>query len=314
MMQIGPTLCSAAARMYSGLVNWVARGQQSCLYPQLKAENHIVKRNRMSAVMRFLLGLSMGGMLFATELSARTVEEANAAIRDGNQELGLSILHELAYAGDLDAMYYLGREAFWRIAIRDIPERTSCREMIDFTSRAANRSHPPSMRELGFMYDPKAFYCSTELSPLRNLRTAVAWIQRAALAGDIEAQIDLGKRYEEGNGVLQDDAQAEHWFSVAARRPVSEQRHLNGTIIQRGSPKAQTYLADLYWLRGDYVRAHAWFNISATNGYVFENTRSRFDSADMQRDHLRSRMTQQQIDRAQALARRCLGSQYRYCD
>jgi len=305
MMPIGPSLCSAAARMYSGLVSCVARGQQSCLYPQLKAENHIVNRNRMSAVMRFLLGLSMGGMLFATELSARTVEEANTAIRDGNQELGLSILHELANAGDLDAMYRLGQLAHDRLGNPRIPESQSCREMIDYTSRAANRSHPGAMRDFGRMHNPSylSLFCRTELTPLADQRNAATWIQRAAQAGDTVAQIELGQRYEEGNGVLQDGAQAGRWFGIAARRSVPFE-----------SARAQAYLAQWYRTRGDYVRAHAWFNISATNGQTVENT-SGFGNSDRERDYTAFHfMNQQQIERAQSLARRCMESQYRNCD
>jgi len=305
MIQIGSTLSRAAARMYFGLVTWLPRGQQSCLYPHLKAENHIVKRNRMSAIMRLLLGLSMGGMLLSTELSARTVEEANAAIRDGNQELGLSILHELANAGDLDAMYRLGQLAHNRLGNPRIPESQSCREMIDYTSRAANRSHPSAMRDYGRMHDPRylSLFCRTELAPLANQRDAATWIQRAAQAGDIVAQIDLGQRYEEGNGVLQDGAQAGRWFSIAARRSVPFQ-----------SAKAQAYLAQWYRTRGDYVRAHAWFNISANNGQTVENT-SGFGTSDRDRDYTAFHfMNKQQIEMAQSLARRCMESQYRNCD
>jgi TPR repeat protein len=269
----------------------------------------------MSAVMRLLLGLSMGAMLLSTELSARTVEEANAAIRDGNQELGLSILRELANAGDLDAMYHLSQALISPISVAQIAHllrnppplsaRQLCQEMINSLSLAAQRAHPPSMREFGFMHDPRNYIslCENELTPLRNQRTAAAWIQRAAQAGDIEAQIALGHRYEEGNGVLQDGAQAGRWFGIAARRSVPFQ-----------SAKAQAYLAQWYRTRGDYVRAHAWFNISATNGQTVENT-SGFGTSDRDRDYTAFHfMNQQQIERAQSLARGCMESQYRNCD
>ena len=316
MMPIGPTLCSAAARMRSGLVNWVARGQQSCVYPQLKAENHIVKRNRMSAVMRLLLGLSMGGMLFATELSARTVEEANAAIRGGNQELGLSILRELANAGDLDAMYNLGELAMWTLAPSGTPERgRSCQEMLDNISRAANRLHSASMRMLGFIYDPRETFCSTEFASLKNQRTATAWIERAARAGDIEAQIELGSRYDSGIGILKNYSEARRWYTIAAQRANNDQSNLRTeySIIMRGSPKAQAFLAGWYLDREDRMRAYAWYNISAANGRVAANTGGYGDS-DIQRDWIARLMTREQIEMAQSLARRCMESQYRNCD
>ncbi|MEE8272391.1 MAG: caspase family protein, partial [Alphaproteobacteria bacterium] len=65
---------------------------------------------------------------------------------------------------------------------------------------------------------------------------------------DREAQVDLAFRFETGDGVGQDDAEAARWYRVAA---------------QRGSPVAQDSLGDMYALgRGvavDHAEARRWW-------------------------------------------------------
>jgi TPR repeat protein len=55
----------------------------------------------------------------------------------------------------------------------------------------------------------------------------------------------------------------------------------------------------------DYVRAHMWFNIAATAGDK--------DSV-KNRDIAASKMTPQQIEQAQRMARECMASNFKKCD
>jgi TPR repeat protein len=55
----------------------------------------------------------------------------------------------------------------------------------------------------------------------------------------------------------------------------------------------------------DYVRAHMWFNIVAVWGDS-ESTKNRETTA--------SRMTAQQLEQAQRMARECMNSNFKKCD
>jgi TPR repeat protein len=44
------------------------------------------------------------------------------------------------------------------------------------------------------------------------------WLERAAVGGLREAQYALGLRYDQGDGVAADDAQAVTWYRAAARQ------------------------------------------------------------------------------------------------
>ncbi len=74
--------------------------------------------------------------------------------------------------------------------------------------------------------------------------------------GDAYAQFELGKLYQEGDGVPQDDAQAEKWLTKSA---------------EQNDVDAQFYLGLVYRLRGvNHVAkyniiAYMWFDIAAAN-------------------------------------------------
>ena len=80
----------------------------------------------------------------------------------------------------------------------------------------------------------------------------VAQIGKSALAGDANAQFQLGQLYIHGNmeaGVEPDGEQAEHWLQKAA-----EQKHHS----------AQYALGRFYQSAGDDVGAYAWLSIAAS--------------------------------------------------
>jgi hypothetical protein len=54
----------------------------------------------------------------------------------------------------------------------------------------------------------------------------------------------------------------------------------------------------------DYAMAHMWFNIGATNGDELGGTN---------RDIIAEEMTSEDISKAQAMARKCMESNYKEC-
>ena len=104
----------------------------------------------------------------------------------------------------------------------------------------------------------------------------------------------LGVRYNTGEGVPKDDAEAVRWYRLAAGQ---------------GHAKAQGALGAMYTLgRGvlkDSVLAHMWWNIAGANGN---------EAARELRDNLEDDMTRAEISRATELARTCMASDYQDCE
>jgi TPR repeat protein len=123
--------------------------------------------------------------------------------------------------------------------------------------------------------------------------TALQEWRPLAEQGSAQAQRNLGFMYSNGEGVLQDYAEAVKLYRLAA---------------EQGNTVAQLGLGDMYDLgRGvlqDDVLAHMWFNIVGANGDP---------RGSENRGIIEKRMTREQIAEAQALARRCMASNYQDC-
>jgi hypothetical protein len=88
--------------------------------------------------------------------------------------------------------------------------------------------------------------------------------------------------------------------------PCSSRRSCYAT--EQGYAIAQSNLGAMYYsgygVLQDPVLAHMWFNISGSIG---------FDLGSENRGIIEKRMTREQIAEAQALARRCMSSDYQDC-
>ncbi|NBQ76580.1 MAG: sel1 repeat family protein [Acetobacteraceae bacterium] len=128
----------------------------------------------------------------------------------------------------------------------------------------------------------------------KDYSTALAKFRSAALQGSATAQYNIGFMYSNGLGVAQDYKEAVRWWRMAALQ---------------GFDHAQRDLGAMYWngqgIAQDYVIAHMWFNIAATDGdkMSVEN-----------RDIAARKMTPQQIEQAQRMARECMASNFKKCD
>ncbi|TKB67949.1 MAG: sel1 repeat family protein [Nitrospira sp.] len=116
--------------------------------------------------------------------------------------------------------------------------------------------------------------------------------------GVASAQFYLGLMHEKGRGVRQDNLTALTWFrKAAAQGYAGPQSHL-GLMYERGRG-----------VRKDVVRALMWYHIADTLLHGDEGK-----AAVKRRDYLSSRMTAEQIEQAQEMARRCQQSQFKQCD
>jgi len=110
---------------------------------------------------------------------------------------------------------------------------------------------------------------------------ALKWFRKAAEAGNVDAEFELGTRYEAGEGVEQNYVEAAYWY----RRASEHVPNLGG------AGQARFHLGLLYMngegVPPDFVSAYMWFTLSGNDHYL--TTVQRF-------------MTSSQVSRAQQLA------------
>ena len=101
--------------------------------------------------------------------------------------------------------------------------------------------------------------------------------------GNVTAQYNLGHMHEKGKGVPQDYKEAVRLYRLSAEQGDADAQLKLGVSygMGRGVPK-------------DYALAHMWWNLSGSNGNK---------DAVYNRDIIEKRMTKQQIEKAQEMAR-----------
>ncbi|MHB1213960.1 MAG: tetratricopeptide repeat protein [Thiobacillus sp.] len=165
-----------------------------------------------------------------------------------------------------------------------------------------------------------AWFAFDQTTPLPPTREPASLPHARAAQGDAEAQLQLGLRYAEGDGVIQSDKEATKWFALAAKQELAEAQYHYGLALlqgrgvvqdykaafnwiekpaQRGYAKAQYTLGELYRFGTgtavDKARAYLWFNLAAAQG---------MDAAAKARDSLVWQLKPEQIVAMQAEARR----------
>jgi TPR repeat protein len=96
-----------------------------------------------------------------------------------------------------------------------------------------------------------------------------------------------------GEGILQDYKEAAKYYHLAA---------------DQGHAAAQFYLGGLYFegegVPQNYAQAHMWLNIASVNGA---------DDGQKWRDETAKKMSQDDVSKAQDMARVCMASGYQDC-
>ena len=151
----------------------------------------------------------------------------------------------------------------------------------------AVQGHANAQFNLGFMYD-------NGNGVLQDYAEAVVLYRKAAEQGLARAQSNLGVMYANGNGVVQDYAEAAVWYRLAAEQGYAKAQSNLGFMYDNGNGVLQ-----------DAVLAHMWYNIGGANGN---------ELGSKNRGLIEKLMTREQIAEAQALARRCMASDYQDCD
>ena len=160
------------------------------------------------------------------------------------------------------------------------------------------------------------------------------WYRLAAAQGNASAQYSLGMAYEKGQGVPQDYQEALKWYRLAAAQGYAPAEYSLGLAYEKGQGVPQDYQEAVKWyrlaathgnefaeinlgllytdgrgVRQDFVRAHMWFDLAAAaSGGDSRGT------ATKNRDTIAGKMTAQEIETAQQMARRCQESKLKNCD
>jgi len=117
----------------------------------------------------------------------------------------------------------------------------------------------------------------------QNYKEAVKWYQKSANQGDDFAMFRLGQMYNRGTGVPQNYKEAVIFYQKAA---------------EKGLARAQLELATMYaegkGVKKDKIKAHKWANLAGANELK--------DGREF-RDNLENVMTNEQIEKAQELAK-----------
>ena len=162
--------------------------------------------------------------------------------------------------------------------------------------------------------------------------TALAIFTPLAKAGHPDAQYYLGRMYEHGKGVAEDDAIAAKWYHLAAEVEHAKAQNSLGRMYlfgigveldhaeamrwyrrtaEAGDVHAQSKLGDIYYygeggIEVDYEIAYMWYTFAADQGQGD-------DWASANRDILTKRMTPEQITQAKAMAENCRAQNYKNC-
>ena len=174
---------------------------------------------------------------------------------------------------------------------------------------------------LGFLYD----------GVLQNEKEALFFFTKAASSGHIQAQINVGLKYEKGEGTNIDKEKALYWYSQAAFNQndvaqfrlasllqedfgkVKESHFWFSKSAQLGNPEAHLALATNFILgRGvekDLTLAHVSCNLAT----LLSRDISSISRSIQLRTELETKMSADQIKRAEQLSRKCIEKKFKEC-
>ena len=174
---------------------------------------------------------------------------------------------------------------------------------------------------LGFLYD----------GILQDDKEALFFFKKAALSGHIQAQINVGLKYERGEGTDIDKEKALYWYSQAALNQNDIAQFRLASLLQEdfsklqeshfwfsksarlGNAEAHLALATNFILgRGvekDLTLAHVSCNLAT----FFSRDIASISRSIQLRTELEAKMTIEQIKRAEKISRKCIEKKFKEC-
>ena len=212
---------------------------------------------------------------------SNAAKAAAAAYSQGDYTTALKIMRVLVAQGNAVTQYNLGyMYQNGQGVTRDYKEAAR------LYSLAAEQGLADAQGNLGLMYE-KGWGVPIDY------KEAVRLYKLAAGQGNVTTQYNLGLIYDKGQVVAQDYTEAVKWYRLAA---------------EQGDVKAQYNLGGMYsdgqGVAQDYTYAYMWWSLASSAG-----------NADAVKGiaYASSKMTNQQIERAQGMAKSCQTSNFKGC-
>lgn len=211
-------------------------------------------------------------LLFCTVsvVLASQMDEALQAFQAGDLPNAIELWSEEATGGDREAQYILGT-----LYLEGTGVSQSYSETIKWFQASAEQGYALSQNALASMY----FFGR---GVPKDQTLATSWWLLAAEQGISESQNNLAVAYRDGDGVPQDPQTAIMWFKKAA--------------FQR-DVEAMISLGGVYHQEGDSEMAYVWWSIASAGGD---------ETAKKNVEILNSRLTPEEIESAQAIAKKIL--------
>ena len=81
-------------------------------------------------------------------------------------------------------------------------------------------------------------------------------VKAKAEAGDAESEVELGRRYDKGEGVMKDHAEAAKWYLKAAEQNDAPAQYNLGMCYERADPGTE-----------DWTEVYKWLSLAARQGH-----------------------------------------------
>ena len=230
---------------------------------------------------RRLLAAGLLTLLFCTAAvpaCSNRYEDASAAYERGDYATAFRLMKPLAEQGYAKAQYNLG--VMYHKG-EGVPADHA--EAVKWYRRAAEQGIADAHYNLGVMYH------KGEGVPADHAE-AVKWFRKAAEQGYAKAQYNLGVMYRIGDGVPQDNTETMKWYRKAAEQGIADAQYFLGVAFDSGQGVPQ-----------DSVQAYMWYSLAASR--LSEAEAEKREMVLMSRGVIASRMTPEQLEKAQRLAR-----------
>jgi uncharacterized protein len=182
--------------------------------------------------------------------------------------------------------------AFTQVTAQDYDKGLEAAQAGDFFTALSEWKPLAEQGDASAQYNLGLMYTNGD-GVLKDYAEALKWYRLSAEQGNDAAQTNLGAMYSKGDGILKDYAEAVRLWRLAAEQGNNDAQSNLGAMYQFGSGVLQ-----------DNLMAHMWYNIASANGNEkageFRNMR-----ADL--------MTAKAIEKATAMARECMNSDYKKC-
>ena len=147
---------------------------------------------------------TIGAVISASSAFSQSLEEGNAAVRQGDFESAISIFSHLAAQGVADAQVSMG---FLHANGMGVPVDTEI--ALKWYKKAAEQGDPNGLAILGAVY-------RDGILVEQNGSRAISFFTQSAQAGNYKAMLSAGLMYEEADGVAADYITAGMWYEIAA--------------------------------------------------------------------------------------------------